>query len=219
MKDYAVIFDMDGVLVDSYKPHFDSWVMSCDKRGFTITDELIKELFGRSFKDFADRISPHPLTDEEIDKWHLEKESAYRDIINRNFPEIDGAFDLMQRLYSSDFNIGIASSGSRDNVDCLLNHLPVPGYVSATISACDTLKTKPDPEPFLKCAEKLNTHPERCVIIEDSTYGLQAAKAGGMKAIGLTSTRTRKELELYADIVVDSLRKITPETIYGLFGI
>lgn len=216
MNEYAVIFDMDGVLVDSYAPHFESWVSTCNKRGFTITDEIISELFGRAFKDFADRISPTPLTPEEICEWHDEKEAAYREIIKKDFPEIDGAFDLITALHHAGFTIGIASSGSRDNVECILEKIPSPDFITAVVSACDTTHTKPHPEPFLKCAEKLNIEPSNCAVIEDSIYGLQAARAGGMKAIGLTGTRTAEELAPYADLVVDSLRLLNADSVINL---
>lgn len=209
----AVIFDMDGVLVDSYEPHYVSWADTCSIRGFPVTRENFSKLFGRSFRAFAEALSPRPLTEQEIQDWYNQKETLYRDIIEKDFPAIDGAGELIGNLHGAGFKIGVASSGPRGNVDCLLKHLPNAVHIRATISADETTRTKPHPDPFLKCAAKLGVDPTACVIIEDSVYGLQAGRAAGMATIGLIGTSPAEQLAPYADLVVPSLRQLTPEII------
>ena len=199
---------MDGVLVDSYEPHYISWADTCNIRGFPVTRENFARLFGRSFRAFADALSPRPLTETELLEWYDQKETRYREIIEKNFPEIDGAGDLIQNLHSAGFKIGVASSGPRGNVDCLLRHLTNSEYISATISADETTHTKPHPDPFLRCAAKLGVNPANCTIIEDSLYGLQAGRTAGMATIALIGTSSEKELAVYADLVVKSLRNL-----------
>lgn len=215
---YAVIFDMDGVLVDSYEPHYLSWVESCNARDIPINREKFADLFGRSFRAFADALSPRVLTEGEIQEWYDEKELRYRDIIADNFPEIDGAGDLIKDLSDAGFFVGIASSGPRGNVDCVMDRLNNAGCIRATVSADDTTHTKPHPEVFLRCAAKLGVDPANCAIIEDSVHGLQAGRAAGMVTIALTGTSAEQELAQYADLVVSSHRKLNASVIAGLVG-
>ena len=213
---YAVIFDMDGVLVDSYEPHYISWADTCRIRDFPVTRENFARLFGRSFRAFAEALSTRPLTETEIQEWYEQKELRYREIIEQDFPEIDGAGELIKSLHDSGFAIGVASSGPRGNVDCLLKHLTNAHCISATISADEAKFTKPHPDPFLRCASKLGVQSGNCTIIEDSIYGLQAGRTAGMATVALTGTTTENELSKYADLVVNSLRQLQPETIYKL---
>lgn len=213
---YAVIFDMDGVLVDSYEPHYISWADTCNIRGFPVTRENFARLFGRSFRAFAEALSTRPLTETEIQEWYEQKELRYREIIEQDFPEIDGAGDLIKSLHDSGFAIGVASSGPRGNVDCLLKHLTNAHCISATISADEVKFTKPHPDPFLRCASKLSVPPGNCTIIEDSIYGLQAGRTAGMATIALTGTSEEAELAKQADLVVHSLRELDANIIRKL---
>ncbi|MEK6754972.1 MAG: HAD family phosphatase [Bacteroidota bacterium] len=213
---YAVIFDMDGVLVDSYEPHYISWVDTCRTRGFPITREVFAGLFGRSFRAFAEALSTRPLTEIEIQEWYDEKEGRYREIIESDFPEIDGASDLIKTLHDAGFLVGVASSGPRGNVECLLKHLPFAEHIGATVSADEVTRTKPHPEPFLTCAAKLGVIPGNCAIVEDSVYGLQAGHAAGMATIALAGTSPETELAKQADLVVHSLRELDADVIRKL---
>jgi len=210
---YAVIFDMDGVLVDSYEPHYLSWVETCKSRGVPLSRRSFKKLFGRPFRFFAETLSPKPLTEREIQEWYDEKEILYREIIERNFPEIDGAADLIKDLHDAGLIIGVASSGPRENVEHLLRRLTNSQYISSSVSAHETKQHKPHPEPFQKCAKKLGVSPARCVIIEDSIHGLQAGRSAGMATIALAGTSSRRKLAVFADIVVTSLRQLNPGVI------
>jgi beta-phosphoglucomutase len=207
---------MDGVLVDSYEPHYVSWADTCSIRGFPVTRENFARLFGRSFRAFAEALSPRPLTESEIKEWYDQKELRYREIIEKDFPEVDGAGALIKKLHDAGFMIGVASSGPRGNVDCLLRHLTHAACIHVTVSADEVTHTKPHPEPFLLCASRLGAKPENCVIIEDSVYGLQAGRNAGMATIALTGTSQEKELSPHADLVVSSLRNLDPDSIRRL---
>lgn len=213
---HAVIFDMDGVLLDSYHAHWLSWVKSCADRGISITPEQYKGLFGRSFRAFADALSPRPLSDGDIHAWYDDKERQYREIITRDFPAMPGASDLIQALHAAGFLLGVGSSGPRGNVDCMLRHLPGAERFKATVSANETRNCKPHPEPFLTCAAALGVEPSCCVVIEDSTHGLKAARAAGMGAVGITGTCSEAELCAQADLVVTALSELTPERVADL---
>ena len=213
---YAVIFDMDGVLVNSYEPHYQSWADSCAKRSFPLDRDSFAKLFGQSFAAFAEALRTRPMSPAEVQEWYDEKEQLYRDIIERDFPEIDGAGNLIAGLHNAGILVGVASSGPRGNVDCLIRHLSNAHLIKTTVSANDVTHVKPHPEPFLCCAAKLGIEPPYCVVVEDSVHGLQAGRSAGMATIGLTGTSPAEELANYADLVVTSLNSITPEVVVRL---
>lgn len=214
----AIIFDMDGVLVDSYRPHWRSWQATCATRSLPITEAAYAGLFGRSFRSFVEALCPRPLTEAEIQAWYDEKEELYRDIIERDFPAMDGATDLLGRLAAAGFALAIGSSGPRGNVDCLLRHLPGAAAFAATVSGDDCRHAKPDPEVFLLAARHLGVAPRDCAVIEDSLHGLEAARRAGMASIALTGTCTAEVLSPHADLVVTSLRDLTPPRITALIA-
>ncbi|MFW5882246.1 MAG: HAD family hydrolase [Planctomycetota bacterium] len=214
--DRAVIFDMDGVLIDSYTPHYRSWVATCEPRGVSIDPERYRRLFGRSFGAFVAALCPHVTDPAAIDAWHAEKEECYRAIIEADFPAMPGAAELVTALDTAGFLLAIGSSGARGNVDCLCRKLSQGHRFRATVSSDDTSEPKPHPEVFLRCATALEVAPTRCAVIEDSIHGLRAARSAGMAAVGLTGTCPRATLETEADLVVDALDELGPEPLAGL---
>ena len=212
----AVIFDMDGVLVDSYRPHWHSWQETCAARGITLSEERYATLFGRSFRAFVDALVPDGLDEEAIRVWYDDKERRYRAIIERDFPAIDGAGELLEELHQAGFALAIASSGPRGNVDCVCRLLPGADHFACTVSGDDTATAKPDPEVFLRAAAGLGLPPGDCCVIEDSIHGLRAARAAGMASIALVGTEDVAALEPQADLVVASLRLCTPAAVAAL---
>lgn len=208
----AVIFDMDGVLVDSYQPHYESWVISCNELGLHIDEEIYTRLFGQTFEVFAHELGGGKLSREQIDKWYWDKEALYREIIKDNFPANVGASDLLAELAASGFELAIGSSGPRENVACVIDEMVNAHLFKATVNGDEVSRGKPDPEVFLTAAKKLEVDPAYCVVVEDSIHGLQAAVSAGMKCVGITGTAPRQELAEYADIVVDCLDELSPES-------
>ncbi len=206
----AVIFDMDGVLIDSYAPHYRSWVATCAPRGVTLDPGRYRQLFGRNFDAFVAALCPTMTDRSAIDAWHAEKEACYRAIIEADFPAMPGAAALIAALDAAGFLLAVGSSGARGNVDCLCRNLDGGRRFRATVSSDDTARAKPDPEVFLRCADALDIAPSRCAVVEDSIHGLHAARAAGMVAVGLTGTCPRATLLPAADLVVDALDELRP---------
>lgn len=216
MENYGVIFDMDGVLVDSYQPHYESWKISCEELGFPINDEKYALLFGQTFDSFVKALATRPMSEEEIKKWYWDKEALYRRIIADAFPENPGASSLLNALNDKGFKLAIGSSGPKENVECVVENLPAGRLFHATVNGDECANGKPDPEVFIKSAEKMGLPAKACLVIEDSIHGLQAAKSAGMAAIGITGTAPAEQLAEYADMVVDSLEELNPEKIASL---
>lgn len=212
----GVIFDMDGVLVDSYHAHFDSWQMIAEKEGLTFTEEQFAATFGRTSREIIASLWGEGLTEERIRELDDRKEAAYRQIIEKDFPAMPGARELLHRLHEAGFALAIGSSGPPENIEVILDQLQARSLFSAVVSGADVTRGKPDPQVFLMAAERLGLPPGRCVVVEDAPVGVAAAHAAGAAAIGLASTGRTPESLAKADLVVDSLREITPGVVREL---
>jgi HAD superfamily hydrolase (TIGR01509 family) len=209
----GVIFDVDGVLVDSYRSHFRSWQIAAAEQGLEITESQFRETFGRkSHETILDRWGDR-LGDSQVEAFERRKEAAYRELVAQDFPLMDGAAELLKALAAAGFALAIASSGPPENIHLLLDHLPAGDAFSAIVTGADVTRGKPDPQVFVIAAERLGLPPRRCAVIEDSPPGIAAAKAAGALAIGLVSTGHTPESLAAADHRVDSLRELAPPRI------
>jgi beta-phosphoglucomutase len=216
---YAAIFDMDGVLVDTYHAHFQSWLSMAKRAGLTFTEAEFAPTFGRTSREIIAHFwGRGRYNDAEIAALDNEKEAAFREIIAGNFPAMPGVHKLLIDLHAAGWKLAVGSSGPPENVDLTLDRLGKRDLFSAIVTGMDVTRGKPDPQVFLLAAERLGVVPSRCVVIEDAQPGIAAAQAAGMAAVGLVSTgRTRKELAA-ADLVVDSLADISPQVLGALIN-
>lgn len=210
----AVIFDMDGVLIDSYHAHFESWRMVASEEGVDFSQDVFDRTFGRTSREIIrDVWGRRAATPERVESLDARKEAAYRDIISRDFPAMPGVGPLIDALASAGFKLAIGSSGPPENVALVLSRLQRERLFSAVVSGADVVRGKPDPAIFFLAAQRLDVPPARCAVIEDAPLGIAAAHAAGMAAIGLASTGRRREQLAAADAVFDSLFEITPEIV------
>ena len=216
MLDYGVIFDMDGVLVDSYQAHYQSWRHTAAIYGLDLAEPDFAKTFGRTSRGIIHQLWPDRFSDSEIARFDTLKEKDYRDIIQKDFPEMSGAGDLLTRLHAAGLRLAIGSSGPAENIAAVQACLPNGQLFQATVNGSEVKHGKPDPEVFQIAARKLNLPPHRCAVIEDAPVGLQAARRAGAVPIALTGTAPRSVLTPLADLVVDSLADLTPEKIIAL---
>ncbi|MGC9454990.1 MAG: HAD family hydrolase [Phycisphaerae bacterium] len=216
MAQKAVIFDMDGVLVDSYRAHYESWRKLAEAHGLEITEQQFAETFGMTSREIIRRLWPDAAGDSEIPRWDAEKEQYYRDILREDFPQMAGSAGLIEALHEAGFAMGIGSSGPPENVQVVLEQLRGAEHISASVHGHEVSRGKPEPEVFLRTAEKLGVPPADCAVIEDAVAGLQSARRAGMAAIGITGTAPRGKLAEHADTVVDSLEQLSPRRIAEL---
>ncbi len=213
-KTWGVIFDMDGVLIDSYRAHFLAWRRMLRNHNLDITEEQFTASFGKTNPDILAQLYPS-LNPEDYPMLAGEKEAAFREIISVDFPDMDGAAELITALHKAGAALAIGSSGPRENVEAVLDMLPGGEHFVAITNANEITRGKPDPEVFIKTAQKLGLPPGRCVVVEDAPAGVMAGKAAGCAVIAITGTTSRDHLA-QADLVVDSVRELTPETFKGL---
>jgi beta-phosphoglucomutase len=208
---HGVIFDMDGVLIDSYHAHLQSWRRMLREHGRDMTEEQFASTFGYTNPDIFATLYPQ-FDRADYDALGEQKEEAFRDIIAEHSPAMPGVEPLLNRLAEAGAMLAIGSSGPADNVRTVLDNLPGGRHIAAITHGQEVRRGKPDPEVFLTAADKIDLPPQHCAVIEDAPAGIQAAKAAGCIAIGLTGTVTAEKLS-HADTIVHSLEEITVELV------
>ena len=211
----AVIFDVDGVLVDSYKPHFESWRLLAAEHGIEMTEQQFAATFGRTSRDIIAHFWGDQVAPERISAMDERKEALYREIIARDFPAMEGAAALIDALCEAGFRLAVGSSGPPPNVELTLEMLGRADRIHVKVTGADVERGKPDPQVFLIAAERLGLPPGQCAVVEDAPAGIAAARAAGMTAIGLIGTSDAAGL-IGADRIVASLREFDPVTIATL---
>lgn len=199
----AVLFDLDGVIVDSREHHMAAWDAWATVYAPQAPEGYFLKQFGRRNDSIIGGLMPG-LTRARFEELASEKERLFRERARGNVVALPGATDLLDALDAGQVPKAIVTSTPRANLDLILDALGIAGRFEALVAEEDASKGKPDPEGFLVAAERVRVPPERCVVIEDAPAGLQAAKAGGMRAIGVTTTHPAADLG-DADLVVESL--------------
>ena len=215
----AAIFDMDGVLVDTYHAHFRSWQEMAVSQGLRLSEEEFARTFGRTSREIIAHFWGKDRDDDaQIAALDRRKEGAFRRIIADDFPAMPGAVDLLHALYEAGFRLAVGSSGPPENVQFVVDKLGVGDLLAAIVTGEDVARGKPDPQVFLLAAERLHVVPARCAVIEDAPAGVAAADAAGMASVGLLSTgRTRTDL-VAAGAIVRSLSEISPAMLRELIA-
>jgi beta-phosphoglucomutase len=180
-----VIFDVDGVLVDSYSAHFHSWLALADERGcHRMTEDEFRATFGRTSRETIAAIWPGPrLTVDEIAELDDRKEELFREMLRSDFRAIPGARQLIMELKDAGFGLAAGSSGPPANVYLTIDQLQARDLFDVVVTAADVARGKPDPEVFLTCARRLHASPAACAVIEDAVVGVEAANRAGMFSI------------------------------------
>ncbi len=209
----CAIFDMDGVLVDSYHAHFESWQRVAAEQGVSYTEEQFAWSFGRTSREIIKGTwGRGELDDAAIAAIDSRKEALFREIIGRSFPVMDGAGALLDALRAAGFRIAVGSSAPPENVALVLDRFGGPARFDGVVNGMDVHRGKPDPEVFLLAAERAGAAPADCVVVEDARPGIEAARRAGMAAVALVSTgRSENDFRpVHPDLVVHSLRELSP---------
>jgi beta-phosphoglucomutase len=205
----AVIFDVDGVLVDSYQAHYQSWQLACGERGLEMTLDRFVATFGRTSREIIVELWGDKFTTPAaVARLDDRKEELFRDILRSDFPGMDGAAELIDDLHRAGFKLAVGSSGPPDNVNLVLDRLQRRAAFQGVVTGVDVQRGKPDPQVFLLSAQRAGVAPQHCVVIEDAPVGVAAAHAAGMKCVAIASTGRVRGLLQAADEVVDSLREL-----------
>lgn len=218
MNQYAFIFDMDGVIVDSNPFHKISLKQFCSKYGFDLSeDDLIKKIYGRTNKEWIPNLFGD-LPREQVQAYGVEKETLFREIYKDDIVALDGLESFLITAQNVGFPIAIGTSAPRANVDFTLSKTGLEKYFPVILDESFVDHGKPNPEIYLKVATALNKNPKDCIVFEDSLAGVAAGKAAGCKVVGVTTTHSPEELSA-TDYIIEDFSDLDPKTLVSsLFG-
>lgn len=215
---YAVIWDVDGVLIDSAEQHRQSWHAMARENGFRYSDADFWETFGMRNGDIIPRV--FGVSDPaRVAALGERKEAIYRELLERQAAPLPGAVELMAALHAACYRQALGSSAPEENIRAIVRLLEIGPYLDATVSGETVARGKPAPDIFLAAAEKLDVAPARCLVIEDAPAGVAAAHAGGMRALAVrrAGQADAPGLEV-AERLVDSLRHVDVAMVDDLLG-
>jgi beta-phosphoglucomutase len=215
----AVVFDFDGVLADSEPLHLKAYQALLQPQGIHLDEATYRERYlGYDDEGALQRIAEDNgliLGDEEIEMLVMEKGHVFERLVGARDVMYPGAADCVRRLAAA-WPVGVASGALRADIDLILRGAGLGDLFRFIVAAGDTDRTKPAPDPYLRAAELHGVAPGGCVAIEDSHWGLESARAAGMRTIAITHTYPRDALAGSADAVVESLAELTPDFIARL---
>ncbi len=216
MNNWVAIFDWDGVIVDSSAAHQASWERLAAETGRPLPADHFTRGFGMKNEIIIPRLLGWTTDPAEIRRLSLRKEAIYREIIQADgISALPGVKTWLDRLVAAGIPRIIASSTHRLNITCTLDVIGLSGYFPDIVSAEDVSHGKPDPEVFLMAAQRLGIAPARCVVLEDTHVGIEAARRAGMKVIAVAGTHPGVSLA-DADRVVHRLDELTVADVTAL---
>jgi HAD superfamily hydrolase (TIGR01509 family) len=213
---YGVLWDMDGVLVDSGDYHYRAWVQALERQGFSYPPEMFRATFGMDNRGVLATLLGREPDPAWLARVSDEKEAAFRDAIRGQAEPLPGVVLWLERLQAAGIRQAVASSAPPANIDLLIDSLGLRDYFAAVVSTAG-MPGKPDPAVFLEAARRIGLPPKRCLVVEDAVAGVAAARRAGMACLAVTTTNPR-ELLGAADLVVDSLTDLTEETFSALLN-
>lgn len=206
--DWAVIFDWDGVVIDSSAAHEVSWEQLASEEGRSLPHDHFERGFGLRGDSIIREILGWPADDATLRRLIGRKEELYRAEIRRTgLTLLPGIAAFLEALDDGRIPYGVGSSTPRGNIDCAMEMLGLEGRFRAVVAAGDVTRGKPEPDVFLEAARRLGLPAHRCVVVEDAPAGIEAAHRGGMLAVGLSTTHPAHRLSA-ADWVVQRLDEI-----------
>jgi beta-phosphoglucomutase len=175
-QNFAVIFDMDGVLVDNASYHLQAWQQFLELHGIHFQDNMKTKIFGATNREHLELFFERILSEEEVKEYEWQKEQIYRDLYSPDIKPVKGLISFLELLEKSKIPIAMATSAPQVNIDFVLDRTSTSRFFSKIFDASSVSKGKPDPEIYLKTMDSLGFLPHNCIVFEDSLNGILAAK-------------------------------------------
>jgi beta-phosphoglucomutase len=203
----GVIWDMDGVLVDSGEFHYRAWVETLTEYGIEFSREDFQTTFGMNNEGILRMFLGERFTEDLYSEISDKKERNFRRAIRGKVKLLPGVLPLLRALKIANIPQAVGSSAPQENIDAIMRELNLGSYFQIVVSAA-SMPSKPDPTVFLTAARKLQAPADHCIVIEDAIAGVEAAHRGGMKCVAVTTTNTGVNLQS-ADRIVNRLDEIS----------
>lgn len=218
MEALAVIFDWDGVIVDSREYHDQSWKQMAQENGYVLDDDFYVHCFGMRNKETIIDYLKWTTDVDEAERLSQRKEVLYLEHLrNKGIEPLSGVRDLLQLLQEQGIPHAVASSSSRENIEGALDAARLANAFDAICTAEDVHAGKPAPDIFLFAAQQLGLLPSRCIVIEDAPVGVSAGKAAGMKVVAVTNSHPAERLQ-EADCIVDAMGELSLPFLMQMVG-
>jgi beta-phosphoglucomutase family hydrolase len=197
----AIIFDMDGTLVDNMPYHKQTWLEWAKREGLDLPeDELLAKTHG-TIREIVRRLFPDETSEERLHEIGMRKEALYREIYRPHLRLLPGLEGFLQECRRVNLPLGVATAGDWINIDFTLDGLEIKDYFKAIIGGEDVSHGKPHPEVFLKAAAMLDVDSEDCLVFEDSPAGVAAALRAGMSCIVVNAMNKREEFGVISHVL------------------
>ena len=191
----CVIFDMDGVICHTNPHHVKAFEAFFDNYKVPYSEEEFEEhMYGKHNGYIMSHFFKRSVVGDELKKLEDEKESIFREIYKDKVEAIPHYLKFLNQLKSRNFKTAVATSAPRANLDLIIKALKIEDEMDSMMSSEDVKHHKPDPEVYLKSAERVGVAPSHCIVFEDSFSGVSAALNAGMKVVGVLSTHTKEQL-------------------------
>ena len=198
----ALIFDMDGVIVNNHQWHFKAWVEFGRRHGFSITkDDFIKH-FGSTNQQVMKSLFGETISEKEIAVLSDEKEYIYRELYRIHIKPVKGLAEFLEYASDRKIPVALATSAPYENVKFTLEATGLMDYFNVITDSSMVSRGKPDPQVYLITAEKLGVQPADCIVFEDSVPGILSATNAGMRVIGVATTHKPDELLMYINEII-----------------
>jgi beta-phosphoglucomutase-like phosphatase (HAD superfamily) len=192
----ALIFDMDGTMIDSMPSHQESWAVFAQRQGLDVDIvDLMRRTTGRTGIECMRDLFGQPDMGVDQAMAHVhEKEAVYREIFSPIFAEVAGFKAFFNLAHGRGLKLGVGTAGDRQNQAFAYQHLQMPIAPLTTVGGDEGLPGKPEPAIFLEAARRMGVDPARCIVFEDAPLGIEAARRAGMRAVGIASSHHPDEL-------------------------
>lgn len=208
--DLGALFDWDGVVIDSSRQHEESWERLAAEEKRRLPEGHFKQGFGKKNEWIIPNLLQWSAAEAEVRRLSLRKEALYRDIVlERGLEALPGVREFLVRLQDAGVPCCIGSSTHRENIATIIHVLGFETFFAGMVTSEDVTHGKPHPDVFLRAAAKIGREPRHCVVFEDAFAGIEAARAGGMKVVGVATTHLAAALQGKADRVVHRLDELT----------
>jgi HAD superfamily hydrolase (TIGR01509 family) len=191
----ALVFDMDGTMVESMPAHAKSWDLFRQRHHLKLSvQEILERTTGRNGIECVRELLGHDIPEDQAKELIDRKEADYREIFAREFREVAGFAKFARQAQQRGLRIAVATAGDKNNLDFVLERLDLQRRPDAEVRGDQGLPGKPEPDIFLKAAKMVGADPAACIVFEDAPFGIEAARRAGMRAVAICSTHDAGEL-------------------------